>query len=125
MPEGANQSARDNYVNQFAGGTVHLLSSTNAVADGDTTITSDASATTATSDWTITHDNSTGETTLENANEISLGSPSGFVVDQIVIQNANDSTKFVVVSNPTGDTDLAGDGSTSFAAGALSYTFGT
>jgi len=125
MVEGANQSARNSYVSQFTGGTVHLLSSSNAVADGDTTFTSDASATTATSDWTITHDNSTGETTLENVNEISLGSPSGFIVDQIVIQNPNDSTKFVIVSNPTGDTDLSGDGTTSFSSGSLSYTFGT
>jgi len=125
MPEGANQSARNSYVNQFVGGTVHLLSSANAVADGDTTITSDASTTTATADWAVTHDNANGTTKLENVNEISFGSPSGFVVDQIVIESPNDSTEFIIDNSPSGDTDLSGDGSTSIPAGNLSYTFGS
>ena len=124
MPEGANQSARDNYVNQFVGGTVHLLNSLNAVNDGDTIINSNASATTATGDWAVTHNNADGTTKLENAAAIDFGSPSGFVVDQIVIESPNDSTEFIIDNSPSGDTDLSGDGSTSIPSGSLSYTFG-
>lgn len=124
MVEGANQSARQGYVSQFEGATVHLLDSTNAVGDSATTISSNAQTTTATGDWTITHDNSTGTTTLENSASIDFGSPSGFTVDQIVVQNPNTAGEFIIDNSPSGDTNLSGDGTTTIPSGNLSYTFG-
>lgn len=124
MVEGGNQASRQAYLSQFQGGTVHLLSSANAASDADTTLSSDAQATTATGDWTITHDNTNGTSTLENTASIDFGSPSGFVIDQIAIQNPNDSQEFLIDNSPTGDTDLSGDGSTSLPASNASFTFG-
>ena len=125
MVEGQNQQSRNDKATEFQGGTVHLLDSTNAISDSDTTISSNASTTTADSDWTITHDNANGTTTLENSNEIDFGSPSGFTIDQIVIESPETSGNFIIDNSPSGDTDLSGDGSTSIPANDLSYTFGS
>lgn len=124
MVQGQNQQSRDDKATEYQGGTVHLLSSSNAVSDSASTISSDASATTADSDWSITHDNVSGTTTLENAAEIGLGSPSGFVIDQIVIESSTTSGNFIIDDSPAGDTDLSGDGSTSIPVGQVTYTFG-
>lgn len=123
--EGQNQQSRVEKANEFQGGTVHLLSSTNAISDNATTITSNASASTTDSDWTISNDNTNGTTTLENANSIGFGTPSGFVIDQIVIESSSTSGNFIIDNGPTGDTDLSGDGTVSIPAGDLSYTFGS
>lgn len=129
MVEGANQTSRNDYVNNFKtdganGPTVHLVSSSNENADSDTTISSDSSTSTAPSDWSITHDNAAGTTKLENTSSIDFGSPSGFVVTQIVVESPNNSSEFIIDNSPSGDTDLSGDGSTSIPSGSLSYTFG-
>lgn len=124
MVEGQNQQSRTEVATEFQGGTVHLLDSTNAIADDATTITSNASTSTADGDWDITHDNTAGTTTLENNAEINFGSVSGFTIDQIVIESASTSGDFIIDDSPTGDTDLSGDGETFIPAGDLSYTFG-
>jgi len=124
MVEGQNQQSRNDIATEFQGGTVHLCSSANAISDSATSITSDASASTADSDWTISHDNTNGTTTLENSASIDFGSPSGFVIDQIVIESSATSGNFIIDDSPSGDTDLSGDGSTSIPAGDLTYTFG-
>ena len=125
MVQGQNQQSRNDKATEFQGGTVHLLDSTNAISDSDTTISSNVSATTADSDWTISHDNANGTTTLENSNDIEFGSPSGFVIDQIVIESPETSGNFIIDNSPSGDTDLSGDGSTSIPANDLTYTFGS
>jgi len=136
MVEGQNQQSRNDIATEFQGGTVHLCSSANAISDSATSITSDASASTADGDWTISHDNTNGTTTLENSASIDFGSPSGFVIDQIVIEPSplrsvsplaeSSMMKLPAVADdsPSGDTDLSGDGSTSIPAGDLTYTFG-
>lgn len=125
MVEGQNQQSRNDKATEFQGGDVHLLDSNNAIADGDTTISPNATASTADSDWSITHDNSAGTTTLENANDIDFGEPSGFTIDQIVVESPATSGNFIIDNAPNGDTDLSGDGSTSIPAGDLTYTFGS
>lgn len=125
MVEGQNQQSRNDKASEFQGGDVHLLSSTNAIADSDTTISPDATASTADSDWSISHDNSAGTTTLENVNSIDFGEPSGFTIDQIVVESPATSGNFIIDNSPSGDTDLSGDGSTSIEAGDLSYAFGS
>ena len=125
MVEGQNQQSRNDKATEFQGGTVHLLDSTNAISDSATTISSNASETTADSDWTITHDNTDGTTTLENENEIEFGSVSGFTIDQIVVESPSTTGNFIIDNSPSGDTDLSGDGSTSIPANDLSYTFGS
>jgi hypothetical protein len=125
MPvEGQNQQSRVEKATEFQGGTVHLLDSSNAISDSATSIASNASSSTADSDWSITSDNNNGTTTLENVNSIVFGSPSGFVIDQIVIESSATTGNFIIGNSPAGDTDLAGDGSTSIPAGDLTYTFG-
>ena len=124
MVEGLNEAKREEIAQEFVGGTVHLLDSANAVADGDTSISSNASASTDDGQWTVTHDNSNGTTTLENSEDINMGEPSGFTIDQIVIESSVDSSDFIIDDSPSGDTDLSGDGSTSLPAGDVSYTFG-
>jgi hypothetical protein len=125
MVEGQNQQSRNGKATEFEGGTVHLLDSTNALADDSTTITSNASETTATSDWSIIHDNSTGTTTLENSNSIDFGDISGFTIDQVVVESSATSGNFIIDNSPTGDLDLSGDGTTSIPANDLTYTFGS
>lgn len=125
MVQGQNQQSRTDKTTEFQGGTVHLLSSSNAISDSATTISSNTSATTADGDWTVTHDNSNGTTTLSNTNSIGFGSPSGFVIDQIVIESPTTSGNFIIDNSPSGDTDLAGDGTTSIPGGSLTYTFGS
>jgi hypothetical protein len=124
MVQGQNQQSRNDKATEFQGGTVHLNSSSNAISDSATTISSNASATTADTDWSISHDNTNGVTTLENVNEIGFGSPSGFVIDQIVLESSSTTGNFIIDDNPSGDTDLAGDGTTSIPSGDLTYTFG-
>lgn len=124
MVEGQNQQSRNDKASEFQGGTVHLLDSTNALADDATTITSNASTTTADADWTITNDNTAGTTTLENVNSIDFGAVSGFTVAQIVIESSSTAGNFIIDDSPTGDTDLSGDGDTSIEPNNLTYTFG-
>lgn len=125
MVQGQNQQSRNDKATEFQGGTVHLLSSSNAISDSATTISSNASTTTSDSDWSISHDNTAGTTTLDNANTIDFGSVSGFTIDQIVIESASTSGNFIIDDGPTGDTDLSGDGDVSINAGDLSYTLGS
>lgn len=124
MVQGQNQQSRNDKATEFQGGTVHLLSSSNAISDDATTISSNASTTTADGDWSITHDNSAGTTVLENANSIDFGGVSGFTIDQIVIESSSTSGNFILDDSPSGDTDLSGDGDVSIEAGDLTYTFG-
>ena len=125
MVEGQNQQSRNDKASEFQGGIVHLCSSENAIADEDTTIDSDAEASTSDSDWSISHDNANGTTTLQNTSDIDFGSPSGFTIDQIVIESTSTTGNFIIDNGPTGDTDLSGDGSTFIEVGDLSYTFGS
>lgn len=125
MVEGQNQQSRNDKATEFQGGTVHLLDSTNAISDSATSITSNASTTTADGDWSVTHDNTAGTTTLENANDIGFGAVSGFTIDQIVIESSSTTGNFIIDDSPSGDTDLSGDGDTSIPAGNLTYTFGS
>jgi len=124
MVQGQNQQSRNDKATEFQGGTVHILDSTNAISDSATTISSNASATTADADWSITHDNTNGTTTLENVNSIGFGSVSGFTIDQIVVESSSTTGNFIIDDTPTGDTDLSGDGDTSIPANNLTYTFG-
>lgn len=124
MVEGQNQQSRNDKATEFQGGTVHLLDSTNALADGATTITSNESLTTADGDWTITHDNTAGTTTLENANPLDYGQTGSFTIAQIVVESASTSGNFLIDDNPSGDLDLSGDGTFTIEAGNLSYTLG-
>lgn len=124
MVEGQNQQSRNDKATEFQGGTVHLCDSTNAIADSATTITSNTSTTTADADWNVTHDNTAGTSTLTNANDIDMGSPTGYTIDQIVIESTATAGNFIIDDTPTGDTDLSGDGSTTISAGSLSYTLG-
>jgi hypothetical protein len=123
--KGQNQQSRFEKAAEFQGGTVHLLDSSNAISDSATSIASNASSSTADSDWSITNDNITGTTTLENVNSIGFGSASGFVIDQIVIESSATTGNFIIDNSPTGDIDLSGDGSLSLPAGDLSYVLGS
>jgi len=124
MVDGQNQQSRNEKAAEFQGGTVHLLDSNNAIADDATTISPNASETTTDSDWSISHDNGAGTTTLENVTEVDFGSVSGFSIDQVVIESPSTTGNFIIDDSPSGDTDLSGDGTTKFNAGDLSYTFG-
>jgi len=125
MVEGQNQQSRNDKATEFQGGTVHLNSSSNAISDSATTISSNASASTTNSDWTISHDNNAGTTTLTNNSSIDFGAVSGFTIDQIVIESPSTTGNFIIDDSPTGDTDLSGDGDTSIPVGNLSYTLGS
>jgi len=124
MVEGQNQQSRNDKATEFQGGTVHLLDSTNAINDGATSITSNTSASTADGDWSISHDNTAGTTTLENSAPIEFGQVSGFVLDQVVVESASTSGNFIIDDSPSGDTDFSGDGSVTIEGGSLTYTFG-
>lgn len=124
MVKGQNQQSRNDKAAEFEGGTVHINSSSNAISDSATSISSNASAATSNSDWSISHDNANGTTTLENVNDIDFGSVTGFTIDQIVIESPNTSGNFIIDDAPTGDTDLSGDGSLTIPSNNLSYTFG-
>lgn len=125
MVQGQNQQSRTEKATEFEGGTVHLCSSANAIGDGDTSITSDASTATAASDWSITHDNTAGTTKLENSNNIDFGSASGFTIAQIVIESTDTTGNFIIDDSPSGDVDLSGDGDVSLEANSLTYTIGS
>ena len=124
MVKGQNQQSRNEKATEFQGGTVHLLDSTNAISDGATTISSNASLSTSDGDWSINHDNTEGTTTLENSSAIEFGPTSGFVVDQIVVESSSTSGNYIIDDSPSGDSDLSGDGDVSIPSGNLSYTFG-
>jgi len=124
MVEGQNQQSRNDKATEFQGGTVHLLDSTNAIADDATTISSNEQTTTADSDWSITHDNTAGTTTLENSADIAFGAVSGFTLDQVVVESSSTAGNFIIDDSPTGDTDFSGDGDVTINAGELSYTLG-
>jgi len=125
MVEGQNQQSRNDKATEFQGGTVHLLDSTNAISDGATTISSNEQTTTADSDWSITHDNTAGTTTLENSADIAFGPVSGFTLDQVVIESTATTGNYIIDDNPTGDTDFSGAGDVTIEAGSLSYTLGS
>lgn len=124
MVEGQNQQSREETLTEFEGGTVYLCDSTNAIADGDTTITANEQTTTADADWTISSDNTAGTSTLSNANAIDFGAVSGFTLDQVVVESTETSGDYLIDDNPTGDTDFSGDGDVTIEAGSLSYTLG-
>lgn len=125
MVEGQNQQSRNDKATEFQGGTLHLLSSTNAISDGATSITSDESLSTANTDWSISHDNSAGTTTLQNSSELNFGSTSSFTIAQIVLESSSTTGNFLIDDTPTGDTDLSGDGQTKFPSGNFSFTLGS
>jgi hypothetical protein len=124
MVEGQNQQSRNDKATEFQGGTLHLLSGGNAISDGATSITSDESLSTADSDWSISHDNSAGTTTLQNSSELNFGSTSSFTIAQIVLESSSTAGNYLIDDNPTGDTDLSGDGQTKFPSGNFSFTLG-
>jgi len=124
MVEGQNQQAREETAAEFQGGDVLLLSSTNAIADSDTTATANETATTVDGDWSITSDNANGTTTLENSSVIDFGQTSDFVIDQILVEDSAATGNYLIEDNPTGDTDLSGDGEFTIEVGNLTYTLG-
>jgi len=124
MSEGQNQQSRVEKATEFQGGTVHLNDSTNAIGDDATTISSNASETTVDGDWSISSDNTAGTTTLENTGTIDFGQVSGFTIEQVVVESPSTAGNFLIDDNPTGDTDLSGDGTLTFEPGDLSYTLG-
>jgi len=99
MVEGRNQTGRNNDITKYQGQTVHLIASSNEVADSDTQTElnnkSQASLSTTDSDWTISHDNTAGTTTLENANELNFGSQSGYTHTQTVIESSG-TDEFII-----------------------------
>jgi len=125
MVDGQNQQSRAEKAQEFQGGDVHLLDSNNAIADNDTTANPNATATTADADWSISHDNAAGTTTLENVNSIDFGSVSGFTLDQVLVESSDTAGNFIIDNAPTGDTDFSGDGDVSIEPGNLSYTLGS
>ena len=124
MVEGQNQQSRNDKATEFQGGTVHLVDSTNALADDATTITSNESLTTVDDDWTITHDNTAGTTTLENANALDYGETGSFTIAQVVVESPSTTGNFLIDDDPSGDLDLSGDGTFTIEEGNLTYTLG-
>jgi hypothetical protein len=126
MVEGQNQTGRNAVATEFEGGTVHLLETT--IGDNATstelTNNSEASATTQATDWTISHDNTAGTTTLENSAVIDFGSISGFTVNQVVVESPNNADRLLLDDSPTGDTGLSGTGDTTIEANELTFTLG-
>lgn len=126
MAEGQNQNSRNEKATEFQGGTVHLLET--AIEDGATstelTDNSQASASTVDGDWSISHDNTAGTTTLENVNAIDFGAISGFTVNQVVVQSPATADNLLLDDSPTGDLDLSGSGDTEIEANQLTYVFG-
>jgi len=135
MVQGINQNKRNEIASDYQtdgtnGATVYLVGSTSAVNDGATsapsTSNSDvASASTNPGDWSITHDNTSGTSTLTNSADIGFGSVSGFTVVQILIESPNNASNLIIDDSPSGDTDLSGSGDVSVPSGNLSYTLGS
>lgn len=123
MPEGLNQNARTDKVDEFVGGTVHLLDTTVNDGDGDTELqaNSEASQTTDAGDWNVSHDNNAGTSTLENTSEIDFGSQDGFTVNQIVIQSTVNVDELILT--PGDESVLTGE-ETSIEPNNLTYTLG-
>lgn len=126
MVEGQNQNSRNDKAAAFEGGTVHLLETSINDSDGSTELSnnSQASESTATSDWSITHDNGAGTTTLENTAQIDFGTLSGFTVNQVVIQSTNNADNLILDNSPGGSTNLTGSGNAIFESSDLTYTLG-
>ena len=124
MPNGQNQQSRNDKATEFQGGTVHLVDADSALADDDTTIASNESETTADGDWTITHDNVSGTTTLENAASIDFGQTSDFVIDQIVVESTDTAGNYLIDNDPSGDLDLSGDGTFVLETGNVTFELG-
>jgi len=125
MVEGQNQQSREEKATEFQGGDVLLLDSTNAISDGDTSATANETATTADGDWAISNDNTAGTTTLENSADINFGQTGDFVIAQILVESSSTSGNYLIDDNPTGDTDLSGDGEFTIQANNLTYTLGS
>lgn len=124
MPDGQNKQSRTEKATEFQGGTIHLLDSSNAVSDSDTSLSSNASTTTDDADWNISHDSQNGTTTLENSNAIEFGAVNGFVVDQLVLESTETNGNYLIESSPSNDVDLSGDGETTIQPSNFTYTFG-
>lgn len=126
MVNGSNQNAREAQAAKYQGGTIHLLSTAISDNGGSTELTtnSEASVDTADADWSLSSDNTTGTTTLENSADIDFGSPSGFTIDMIAVQATDNADHILLDDNPGGDTDLAGDGTFTLPAGSVTHTFG-
>lgn len=124
MVNGQNQQTRNEMAQEFQGGTIHLLDSSNAVSDSDTSLTSNASVDTADDVWSISHDSQNGTTTLQNTSAIEFGAVNGFVVDQIVLESTETNGNYLIESAPSNATDLSGDGETTIESGNFTNTFG-
>lgn len=125
MVKGINQKARNVLATEFKGATVKLLSADPADDVTDSTLSNvEGSQTTADADWSISHDNTAGTTTLQNVNSVDFGSTPDFTLDAIVLQSTGNIDRMIIDDEPSGDTDLTGSGSLSFGAGDLTYTFG-
>ena len=123
MVQGQNQNARDDKIQEFVGGTVHLIEASLSDGDGDTELqaATEASQTTAAGDWSVTHDNVAGTSTLENAEVIDFGSQTDYTVNQIVVQSTVDVDELLLHD---GDgSELTGE-ETSLDPGDLTYTLG-
>jgi len=112
----------------IAGGiTIHLLGGgdTMSYTDGSTEVSnkSDASADVAEADVTINAAGGFGGTaTLTNDNQVSFGSQSIGTVDEIVIQNQNNTDRWVVLDE-TNDPNLTGE-DVNISANTTLYEFG-
>lgn len=124
MSDGQTQQSRNDTALEYQGGRVHLLDATNAISDSATTINSNASTQTADSDWSISHDNTAGTTTLENSKPIEFGAVSGFTVSQVVVESTETAGNYLVDNDPSDDLDLSGDGEVVIETRDISYTFG-
>ena len=126
MVEGTNQNHRSAIVDEYVGGTVHLLETAIGDDDGDTELQANSEANSATvdGDWDVSHDNVAGTTTLTNSATIDFGSVTGFTVNQIAVQSTDNVDHILLDDGPSGDTDLSGDGDTSIEPGEITYTLG-
>jgi len=126
MVEGQTQNGRQSTVDKYAGGTVHLIASSNEVADSDTDTEvnnkSQASLTTTAGDWTTTVDNTAGTTTLENASELDFGAQSGYTHTQTVVVASDGSGEVLIIPESTSN-NFTGE-TFSYPSGSLTYTLG-
>lgn len=127
MVEGQNENGRTSTVEKYEGGDVHIFEDTDELADGDgstelTNKSADSEATDA-ADWTITHDNTAGTTTLENAAEIRFTDVNDAIYSMAAIVNETDDSEFIISPFDESEDMDAGD-ELFFPAGDLEFTVG-
>ncbi len=125
MVKGQNQASRNDKATQFKGAEVNLLSTAPADDVTNSTLSNvESSLSTSDTDWSISHDNTAGTTTLTTTSDLNFGSTPDFTLSAIVLQATGTSDDMIIDDSPTGDTDLTGDGELTISAGSITYTFG-